>query len=65
MTFRRERAERADALVEELIEQVSVLSRMLFGHSADKTSGGGQMNQQGKPVMVAIAATVTAAPMVG
>ena len=48
VTFWRERAERAEerlasaeARVEELVEQVAVLSRMLFGRSSEKTSAGG------------------------
>ena len=36
-----QRAERAEARVEELIEQVAVLSRMLFGRSSEKASAGG------------------------
>ena len=36
----RERAERAEARVEELVEQVAVLSRMLFGRSSEKASPG-------------------------
>jgi hypothetical protein len=31
------RAERAEARLEELIEQVAVLSRMLFGRSSERT----------------------------
>jgi hypothetical protein len=34
------RAERAEARVEELVEQVAVLSRMLFGRSSEKASPG-------------------------
>jgi len=48
VTSWRERAERAEARVEELearveelVEQVAVLSRMLFGRSTEKTSAGG------------------------
>ena len=48
VTCWRERAERAEerlasaeARVEELVEQVAVLSRMLFGRSSEKTSAGG------------------------
>jgi len=36
----RERAERAEARIEELVEQVAVLSRMLFGRSSEKASAG-------------------------
>jgi transposase len=35
-----ERAERAEARIEELVEQVAVLSRMLFGRSSEKASAG-------------------------
>ena len=41
VTFWRERAERAEARVEELAEQVAVLSRMLFGRSSEKGPAGG------------------------
>jgi transposase len=34
------RAERAEARIEELVEQVAVLSRMLFGRSSEKASAG-------------------------
>ncbi|MFZ0160559.1 MAG: IS66 family transposase, partial [Kineosporiaceae bacterium] len=40
VTSWRERAERAEARVEELAEQVAVLSRMLFGRSSEKAGAG-------------------------
>ena len=39
--FAERRAERAEARVEELVEQVAVLSRMLFGRSSEKGPAGG------------------------
>ena len=42
-----ERAERAEARVEELVEQVAVLSRMLFGRSSEKASAG--VGEPGEP----------------
>jgi transposase len=36
-----ERAQRAEARIEELVEQVAVLSRMLFGRSSEKAPAGG------------------------
>ena len=45
-----ERAVRAEARVEELIEQVAVLSRMLFGRSSEKASVGvGDGGGSGEP----------------
>jgi transposase len=45
-----QRAERAEARVEELVEQVAVLSRMLFGRSSEKASPGpGDPGGPGEP----------------
>jgi transposase len=41
VAYWRERAERAEARISELSEQVAVLSRMLFGRSSEKTRGSG------------------------